>query len=630
MGRMPGTESRYLRSLAATWGTMTLVAIVITALIFFNERNARLERAHDRLVAEAGYVQHILAAALQAGEYQQTREQIALWGSLNSETVRLDLTADNGFILGEFHRDAPGARTQQHTITIPFSYRGHATMVLEKSLEPTYLAITQLGWQLAGSIVTLQLLGIILAYQLRRYRRQVRRTQSEYDRRLEAQSALERMATLDALTGLPNRYLLDEQLTLRMAEAGRFDRKLALLFIDLDNFKNINDSFGHEAGDKLLKIVAERMAGCLRSYDLLSRFGGDEFVILLSSMPGAKQVEHVARKVFDALQSGIEVEGRELFVSASIGISIYPDDAESPSDLLRTADAAMYTAKEAGRDCYRFYTTTMNEALARRQHIEQGLRQALADGDLYLVYQPQVEIASGRICSCEALLRWRREGRQIPPGEFIPIAEQSVLMRQVQAFVIAEAVGQRAQWKRQGIADVRIDINFSGASQLISEMLPQLLQAVDDAGLSASDIGIELTEHALIDASEQTISRLSDLRGRGSTISLDDFGTGYSSLGYLKNLPVDILKIDRAFVKDLPDGRMDCAIVQAVIAMGHSMGKRVLAEGVETQAQLDYVHRQGCDLAQGFLLYRPVEASEIEPRLLRGAGAASLTALPRR
>ncbi|HOP15183.1 MAG: EAL domain-containing protein [Gammaproteobacteria bacterium] len=627
---MPGTESRYLRSLAATWGTMTLVAIVITALIFFNERNARLERAHDRLVAEAGYVQHILAAALQAGEYQQTREQIALWGSLNSETVRLDLTADNGFILGEFHRDAPGARTQQHTITIPFSYRGHATMVLEKSLEPTYLAITQLGWQLAGSIVTLQLLGIILAYQLRRYRRQVRRTQSEYDRRLEAQSALERMATLDALTGLPNRYLLDEQLTLRMAEAGRFDRKLALLFIDLDNFKNINDSFGHEAGDKLLKIVAERMAGCLRSYDLLSRFGGDEFVILLSSMPGAKQVEHVARKVFDALQSGIEVEGRELFVSASIGISIYPDDAESPSDLLRTADAAMYTAKEAGRDCYRFYTTTMNEALARRQHIEQGLRQALADGDLYLVYQPQVEIASGRICSCEALLRWRREGRQIPPGEFIPIAEQSVLMRQVQAFVIAEAVRQRAQWKRQGIADVRIDINFSGASQLISEMLPQLLQAVDDAGLSASDIGIELTEHALIDASEQTISRLSDLRGRGSTISLDDFGTGYSSLGYLKNLPVDILKIDRAFVKDLPDGRMDCAIVQAVIAMGHSMGKRVLAEGVETQAQLDYVHRQGCDLAQGFLLYRPVEASEIEPRLLRGAGAASLTALPRR
>ncbi|MCW5584948.1 MAG: EAL domain-containing protein [Chromatiales bacterium] len=627
---MPGTESRYLRSLAATWGTMTLVAIVITALIFFNEKTTRLERAYDRLVAEAGYVQHILAAALQAGEYQQTREQIALWGSLNSETVRLDLTADNGFILGEFHRDAPGARTQQHTITIPFSYRGHATMVLEKSLEPTYLAITQLGWQLAGSIVTLQLLGIILAYQLRRYRRQVRRTQSEYDRRLEAQSALERMATLDALTGLPNRYLLDEQLTLRMAEAGRFDRKLALLFIDLDNFKNINDSFGHEAGDKLLKIVAERMAGCLRSYDLLSRFGGDEFVILLSSMPGAKQVEHVARKVFDALQSGIEVEGRELFVSASIGISIYPDDAESPSDLLRTADAAMYTAKEAGRDCYRFYTTTMNEALARRQHIEQGLRQALADGDLYLVYQPQVEIASGRICSCEALLRWRREGRQIPPGEFIPIAEQSVLMRQVQAFVIAEAVRQRAQWKRQGIADVRIDINFSGASQLISEMLPQLLQAVDDAGLSASDIGIELTEHALIDASEQTISRLSDLRGRGSTISLDDFGTGYSSLGYLKNLPVDILKIDRAFVKDLPDGRMDCAIVQAVIAMGHSMGKRVLAEGVETQAQLDYVHRQGCDLAQGFLLYRPVEASEIEPRLLRGAGAASLTALPRR
>ncbi|MCP5437958.1 MAG: EAL domain-containing protein [Chromatiaceae bacterium] len=630
MGRMPGAESSHLRGLAATWGVMSLVAILITTLIFLNEKNTRLDRAQEQLVTEAGYVQHILAAALRAGEYQQAREQIASWGSLNSDTVRLDLTADNGFILGEFRRDAPGARTQQHRTAIPFSYRGHATMVLEKTLEPTYRAIAQLGWQLAGSVVTLQLLGLILVYQLRRYRRQVRRAQSEYDRRLEAQSALERMATLDALTGLPNRYLLDEQLTLRVAEAERFGRKLALLFIDLDNFKNINDSFGHEAGDKLLKIVAERMSGCLRSYDLLSRFGGDEFVILLSSMPGAKQIEHVARKVFEALQPMIQVAERELFVSVSIGISIYPDDAESPSDLLRTADAAMYTAKEAGRDCYRFYTTTMNEALARRQQIEQGLREALADGDLYLVYQPQVEIASGRICSCEALLRWRREGREIPPGEFIPIAEQSVLMRQIQSFVITEAIRQRAQWKRQGIHDVRIDINFSGASQLINEMIPQLLQVVDDAGISPADIGIELTEHALIDASEQTIARLSDLRERGSTISLDDFGTGYSSLGYLKNLPVDILKIDRAFVKDLPDGKMDCAIVKAVIAMGHSMGKRVLAEGVETQAQMDYVHSEGCDLAQGFLLYRPVEASVIEPRLLRSSKTASFTAVPGR
>ena len=627
---MPGAESSHLRGLAATWGVMTLVAILITTLIFLSEKNARLDHAQEQLVTEAGYVQHILAAALRAGEYQQAREQIASWGSLNSDTVRLDLTADNGIILGEFRRDAPGARTQQHRTAIPFSYRGHATMVLEKTLEPTYRAIAQLGWQLAGSVVTLQLLGLILVYQLRRYRRQVRRAQSEYDRRLEAQSALERMATLDALTGLPNRYLLDEQLTLRVAEAERFGRKLALLFIDLDNFKNINDSFGHEAGDKLLKIVAERMSGCLRSYDLLSRFGGDEFVILLSSMPGAKQIEHVARKVFEALQPMIQVAERELFVSVSIGISIYPDDAESPSDLLRTADAAMYTAKEAGRDCYRFYTTTMNEALARRQQVEQGLREALADGDLYLVYQPQVEIASGRICSCEALLRWRREGREIPPGEFIPIAEQSVLMRQIQSFVITEAIRQRAQWKRQGIHDVRIDINFSGASQLINEMIPQLLQVVDDAGISPADIGIELTEHALIDASEQTIARLSDLRERGSTISLDDFGTGYSSLGYLKNLPVDILKIDRAFVKDLPDGKMDCAIVKAVIAMGHSMGKRVLAEGVETQAQMDYVHSEGCDLAQGFLLYRPVEASVIEPRLLRSSKTASFTAVPGR
>ena len=608
-------DPRPLRRLWLSWGVLSVIAIAIAAGIFLNERKNRLREAEQRLQVEIGYLAHITGAALRNGEFEQARDQMNAWGRLNADTVRLQLTADNGFVLGEFHREFTGLRIQGHSGEIPFSYRGKAVLLLEKSIEAEHAAIATLGWQLLGGLVVLELLAFSLFYQSARYQQQVRLTQDEFQRRQEAQAALERMATLDALTGLPNRYLLDEQLWLRVAEARRFKRKLAVLFIDLDNFKHINDSFGHDAGDQLLKAVAGRMAGCLRGYDMLSRFGGDEFVVVISNVSSVEEVDNVAHKLTQALQPRIEVAGRELFVSSSVGVSLFPDDGDSPGDLLRKADAAMYTAKEAGKDCFRFYTSSMNEALQRRQAIEQGLHDAITNGDLYLVYQPQVDIRRGRPCSCEALLRWRAGDREIGPGDFIPIAEQSALMKQVQTFVVGEALRQCAAWKRLGLTDLRVDINLSGGRLVIEDMFPLLDEALQANGLTPRDVGIELTEHTLIEASEETIDRLVRLRGLGCTVSLDDFGTGYSSLGYLKRLPVDILKIDRTFIKDLPDGPMDCAIVKAVIAMGQSMGKKILAEGIETQAQLEYVRENGCDMAQGHLLYPPMPAAELDPIL---------------
>lgn len=601
------------------WLTLLLVGTLAASVIFYDSYKSRLAAAGDQATTQIDYLKHVVSGALRAGEYQQLRDHIRLWGELDPDTLSLTLTADSGFELGRFQRDRAAKRSIVREAEISFSYRGVATLRLEKSLEPALAAATELGWQMAAIVVMLALAGLLVMMQMYRYREQVGITQAEFERRVAAQAALERMATHDPLTGLPNRRMLDDLLRQRIAEAERFGRRMALLFVDLDDFKTVNDSFGHAAGDQLLGAVGERIKRSLRGYDLLARFGGDEFVVLLTDVKVVEEAEHVAQKIVEALEQRIIVGDHELFASCSIGISLYPDDGASEGDLLRTADAAMYTAKNAGKNCYRFFTTAVNDDVDRRQKLEQGLRRGLENGELYLVYQPQLDLASGRIVSCEALLRWRSGDVEIPPGEFIPLAEKSVLMRQVQRFVITSAVSQRAQWKRLGIDNVRIDINISGGRLLVGETVSQLLDTLVAHDLAPTDVGIELTEHTLIEATADTIAGLNALRQLGCCISLDDFGTGYSSLGYLKQLPIDVLKIDRTFVKDLPHGQMDSAIVRAVIAMGRSMNKRTLAEGVETQAQLEFVKAHGCDLAQGFLLHRPMPADEVET-LLQSAG----------
>lgn len=605
-----------VRWLWLTWGITAILMIAIAAGIYLNERQLRLREADERHATEIAYIQHIVGGSLHNGNFEQVATEVEAWGRLNSDTLHLGVTAENGFAIAAFTRKNDAHRSARKTAEVEFSYHGKATLVYEKSLEAVYAAISKLGWQLVSAATISLLFSLLLIHQLYKQRRQTQLAHIEYQQRLEMQKAMETMATHDALTGLPNRHQLDEQLGLRLAEAQRFDRRVAVLFVDLDNFKQINDSFGHNIGDELLSSTTRRMQACLRSYDLLVRFGGDEFVVVLANIADEKEVDKVAQKLLDGMRPTVNLAGQHMFVSATIGISIYPDDGSEPADLLRHADAAMYLAKENGKDCYRFFTSALNEKMQQRQKIESGLHRGLANREFYLVYQPKLDLAAGKVRSCEGLIRWRSGDTQIPPSEFIPIVERTVLMRRLEAFVISEAVRQRAAWQSQGISDLRIDVNLSGSRLLIGDTFSQLEDELKVHDVKADQIGIELTEHTLIEASAETLSRLNALSASGSRISLDDFGTGYSSLGYLKRLPVDVLKIDRAFIRELPNNPQDCSIVSAIIGMGHSLEKRILAEGIETREQLDFVKKQGCDLVQGYLICQPIPADQFATWLL--------------
>jgi diguanylate cyclase (GGDEF)-like protein len=599
-----------LRWLWLTWAVVALFMAATAFWIFVHERDANLAAAESRLDTEFTYLQHMIAAGLRNGSFEQVDELIDAWGRLNRETVSLTLTADNGYVIGAYDKAVPETHFARRSATISFAYQGAAELRLEKSLAGVHAQIAALRGRLLFGTVVFQLFALLMILQLYKQRQQTQLARHEYEKRVSVQSAMERMAKEDALTGLPNRRQLEQALGARVAEASRYGRRLAVLFIDLDNFKQINDSFGHETGDELLTVTAERMRQSLREFDLLARFGGDEFVVILSNVTENAEVERVAGKLLDSIRPPVQLADHESFVSATIGVSLFPDDADAPADLLRHADAAMYRAKESGRDCFGFFTASLNERTRKARAIETGLHRALADGELYLVYQPKMDLRTRRVGSCEALLRWCRDGTHIPPGEFIPIAERSVLMRQIENFVIEQAVRQRAAWARLGIDQLRIDINLSGQRLLVGDTLSRFASVAQSHGVPPDQIGIELTEHTLIEAGEETIATLSNLREQGCRISLDDFGTGYSSLSYLKRLPVDVLKIDRGFIHELPDNRQDASIVSAICAMGHSLGKRILAEGVETEAQLASVSASGCDMVQGYLVGRPVRAED--------------------
>lgn len=344
-----------LRSLWLTFLVTTLVMAGIATAIFYYERTQRLSEAESRLQTEIQYLGHTLMASLQRGEFEQASAQVDEWGRLDRETTRLRLTADNGFVIAEFTREATDDDRLTAQLQLPYSYYSNASLLLEKSLGPTNASIRTLGLQLLAAGLFVELLALLLVYQILRHRRQAELAQEEYRRRLALQREIEKMATQDALTGLPNRRQLSAHLTQRLAEAKRFRHKVAVMFVDLDNFKHVNDSFGHSVGDALLRGVSQRMLACLRSYDLLVRFGGDEFVVVLAGIDDFSEAAQVARKLIDTIHPAIEVDGHQLAISASIGVSLFPDDGDNPEDLLRHADAAMYSAKEAGRNCFRRY-----------------------------------------------------------------------------------------------------------------------------------------------------------------------------------------------------------------------------------------------------------------------------------
>ncbi len=428
----------------------------------------------------------------------------------------------------------------------------------------------------------------------------------------------------DALTGLPNRRMFKEHLSHAIARARRGREKIALLFLDLDNFKYVNDTLGHHAGDRLLSDFAKRVDYCVRGGDYLAhlhpderfgmvaRLGGDEFVILLTRIEKISDVQKVAERVVSTLSEPFSVEFTEFYITASLGITVFPDDAEDTDALIKNADIAMYHAKEQGRNNYQFFSEAMNQAAYERASVERALRQALELGELELYYQPQVDIRSGAIIGLEALLRWNSsEYGSVPPGRFVPLAEETGLVRLIGRWVVQEVMRQLAQWRQDGF-DVRVSVNISSLQVNVEDLSPFLGHS---PGVAAMDI--ELTETSLLRGTDHAVALLRQIRDQGTSISLDDFGVGYSSLSQLRKLPIDRLKIDRSFIHDLSEQGDNAAIVAAILAMARTLNLQVIAEGVETDAQLGFLKHHGCNVVQGFIYSKPVPAADIPALLSR-------------
>jgi len=439
---------------------------------------------------------------------------------------------------------------------------------------------------------------------------------------LYAQEVVKEQATHDPLTGLPNRSLCKQKLDVALTEAINKMGMLAVAYLDLDNFKFINDTIGHTYGDLLLKSVAERLKNCLRSGDILSRMGGDEFTIVIPNISCPEDAIVVARKVLSALSASFQLGGNEFFISSSIGITIFPLDGQDADTLIRNADSAMYHAKEDGKNNFHLFTESLNFETTRRLQTESSLRKALERGELRVFYQPRMDIQSGMIVGCEALLRWEHPTRGlIPPNEFIPVAEETGVIVQMTRWVLRQACRQNKQWQDKGYPKIDVAVNVSARDFRDSNMLETVTEAIRLTGLDPSYLDIEITESVLMKNVDTAVRVLLSIRDMGVRVSIDDFGTGYSSLSYLKRFPIDAVKIDRSFVKDITTNPDDSAIAGAVLGMSHAMNLRVVAEGVETREQLDHLASLGCDEMQGYLVSKPVPAEEFEaflrkPKLL--------------
>ena len=433
-----------------------------------------------------------------------------------------------------------------------------------------------------------------------------------------SQENLERFHHLlhyDALTNLPNRMLLKDRLSRMILKARRNKTHVAVIFFDLDRFKKVNETLGHDIGDMLLQKVALLIVGCIRKSDTVARLGDDEFAVLLDDLHDVKYVAVVVRKILQVLADPVMIRDYELYATSSVGISLFPDDSDSVDDLLRYANAALYKAKAAGKNNYQYYTSDLHTRAFDFIVLESGLRKALDNNELVVFYQPLITLHSNEVIGMEALLRWQHpEKGMIPPGDFIPLAEETGLIEPIGAWVLRQACIQNKKWQNAGYPPVRMFVNMSARqlnSKNITEMIGTILQ---ETGLRPEYLGIEITESVIMQDVHSTIIKLKEMHRMGIGLSIDDFGTGYSSLSHLKLFPIDNLKIDRSFVCNITSDASDAAIAAAVILLAHSMNLKAVAEGVETEEQLEVLRRQGCDYFQGFLFSRPLAPEGFDPQ----------------
>lgn len=439
--------------------------------------------------------------------------------------------------------------------------------------------------------------------------------------RKRAQETIDFQAWHDALTHLPNRALFSDRLELAIAQAQRAERQLAVMSLDLDRFKVVNDTLGHTVGDRLLRAVSARLKGCIRRGDTLARFSGDEFCLLLPDVRSSTDVEGIAQKILDRLQTPFVVDEHELFVSASIGIAMYPGTGDSAEAMVRAADIAVHHIKARGKNAYQFLDARMGEVVSSQLSIERELRNALLADELEPHYQPQVNVETGEVVGVEALARWNHPERgEVSPAEFIPLAEETGLIVPVDQRVQRSACLDVARWRREGHPGLGLSLNISAAQLESEDFVDWMLAMLQETGLGTEGVKLEITESMIMREMDRIVPKLRKLSARGITIGIDDFGTGYSSLSYLQHFPVDTLKIDRAFVSDIRGEEAESSIVNAIIHMAKGLGLDIIAEGVENETQLRYLHMQGCRQVQGFIFSKPLSKGDLGA-YLDGAGS---------